>query len=490
MTQLASRTSSPTLDDRFLLVVAIGRGGHGRVYRAYDRVERREVAIKVVPRDPDDPTRPPSEGEFAAWIRLRHPNVVRAYELGYARTGPLPRGSAYLVLELVRGVPVHRALAPGRIPGAVLEEVARRALRALDHVHRASLVHRDLKPGNVLVTPSRRGCGRLKLTDFGLASQTGQASEPGRVSGSLPYLSPESILGEALDGRADLYGLGILLYFLASGRLPLSARAPEHWLRWHLDGPPVDLARAGTPASPRLSAVVSRLTSRDRDARYPTAAEALSALGPAGPPGPASASASLPAGERAALRFAIDAARRGERRALRCPARPGAERAVRHELQAATAALDVSLARIARQPAARYANLDRVVLRLLLERGRGVEALVARHHLHRGLPLSLLGGVPVWDRLDRDEGAARGPGTLPVVARGVAEFLLDASRRRALAVLVERSALSDPLAASVTDYLARAIAVSPGPREGAAGLLLVSPDVTCGRSRRPRTPST
>src|SRR5262245_8707639 len=122
MTQLASRTSSPTLDDRFLLVEAIGRGGHGRVYRAYDRVERREVAIKVVPRDPDDPSLPPIEGEFAAWIRLRHPNVVRAYELGYARTGPLPRGSVYLVLELVRGVPVHRALTPGQIPGAVLEE--------------------------------------------------------------------------------------------------------------------------------------------------------------------------------------------------------------------------------------------------------------------------------------------------------------------------------------------------------------------------------
>src|SRR5262249_29487425 len=161
-----------------------------------------------------------------------------AYEMGRAASGPFPRGTPYLVLELVRGAPVHRALRAGAEPTPVLEELARRLLRALGHVHAAGLVHRDMKPGNVLVGAVRRRLGRVKLTDFGLASESGKAGVPGRISGSLPYVAPEAILGFALDGRADLYALGVLLYYLAAGRMPLVTRAPDRWLRWHLSGPP------------------------------------------------------------------------------------------------------------------------------------------------------------------------------------------------------------------------------------------------------------
>jgi hypothetical protein len=460
--------ASPTLDARFLVFEALGRGAQGCVFRAYDRVSRREVALKVL--DPAFGAARPHDlaAEFAAWSRLKHPGVVRAYEMCRAFSGPLPPGTPYLVLELVRGRAAHRALPPGRVEDAVVEEFARRVLAALAHVHAAGLVHRDLKPGNVLVGGSGRPPGKVKLTDFGLASESGRAGTAGRISGSLPYVSPEAILGLPLDGRADLYGLGILVYLLAAGRMPAATRSPERLLTWHIDGPPADLRRVRASVAPRLAELVLRLTTRDRDARPPTAAEALSILGPAGLPRSRAASASLLPAERAMLRMAVDDARRGARRVLAVPARPGGAFAMRCEVEALGAALDLRVLRLTRPPGSREADLTRVVLRLLLERGPAVARLVERHGLHRGLPLALLGGTPLWDALER---GARRPG--PNLARGIGDFLLDAARRRTLVLAVERRALSDPLAAAVVAHLERAAAGPRRDRGGEGGLLLL-----------------
>ena len=116
---------------------------------------------------------------------------------------------------------------------------------------------------------------------------------------------------------------------------------------------------------------------------------------------------------------------------------------------------------------------------LLLERGSEVRALVERHGLARGLPLSLLGGVPVWDRLDHDDEGARRPSVLPIVARGVARFLLDAAARRTLVLIVDAGALSDPLAAEVVVRLRREIERASSRPPGPGGLVLVTPP--CGR---------
>jgi len=400
---------------------------------------------------------------------------VRAYELLRASSGPLPPGTPYLVLELVRGLPVHRALRAGAETPSVLEEVARRILRALDHVHRAGIVHRDLKPGNVLVGPSRRGLGRVKLTDFGLASESGRAGEPGHISGSIPYVAPETILGLAVDGRADLYGLGVLLFYLATGRLPLASRSPERWLRWHLEGPPAEPRDVRPDLPKRFAELVVRLTARARDARPATAAEALQLLGSAPARAGSDSTHDLPLGERARVRFALDDARAGALRELELPKAAVRARAARRELTTLAAALGLRCVTLERTAGARVSNLARVVLTLLLELGPDARALVEKYALHHGLPLALMAGVPVWDRLSHDEDRARRPAAVPIVARRVAAFFLDAARRHPLALVVHPSALSDPLAAAVVARLRRDLARSQPARSETGGLVLALP---------------
>jgi hypothetical protein len=475
MTVPSQLSASPTLDGRFVLVEALGCGGQGRVFRAYDRVIGRDVAIKALhDARATDPVHPLAL-EFAAWSRLRHPNVVRAHALMRASSGPLPPGTPYLVLELVRGLPVHRALRAGRVSPLVLEELARRVLRALLHIHEAGLVHRDLKPGNVLVGPSRRGLGRVKLTDFGLASERGRAGEPGHISGSIPYVAPETIVGLALDCRADLYGLGVLLFFLATGRLPLASKSPERWLRWHLAGPPAD-PRALRPDLPgRFAELVVRLTSRSREARPASAAEALQRLGSSPARAACETIHELPLGDRARVRFAVDDVRAGAVRELALPTSAVRARATRRELTTLAAAAAVTCVTLERTAGARGSNLARVVLALLLELGPVARALVEDHGLHRALPLALIDGVPLWDRLGHDENRARRPAAVRVVAARVAAFFFEAANHRPLALVLDRSALSDPLAAAVVARLRRMVARTQPPRFDSGGFLLALP---------------
>jgi hypothetical protein len=474
MTTSAQLTPSPALDGRFLFVETLGHGGQGRVFRAYDRVFRRDVAIKALHDAHGHDPVPPLAAEFAAWSRLRHPHVVRAYELQRATSGPLPPGTPYLVLELVHGLPVHRVLDAGEERPSILEELARRVLRALDHVHRAGIVHRDLKPGNVLVGSARRGLGRVKLTDFGLASESGRTGEPGRISGSIPYVAPETILGLAVDGRADLYGLGVLLFYLSAGQLPIVSKSPERWLRWHLDGPAADPRRIRPQLPARFAELVVRLTTRARDARPATANEALRMLGsPTAREGRPSTRDLGPA-ERARVRFALDRARLGRSCELRLPNHAVDAGAVRRELTTLGAALGLSCMRLERAVGGRVSNLARVVLTLLLAHGPDAWAVVERHRLHRGLPITLLSGVPVWDRIGRDEGRARRPGEVAATARGIAGFFCDAARRRPFVLVVDGSALGDPLVAAVVARLRRVVS-GARQRPETGGLVLALP---------------
>jgi hypothetical protein len=433
----------------------------------------------------------PLSTEYEAWSRLRHPNIVKAYELGRAERGPIEAGTPYLVLESFRGLPADRALEPGVVPPEELELVAHRVLDALAHVHRHGLVHRDLKPGNVLVGRTRRGPGRIKLTDFGLATESGRAGTPGCVSGSVAYVAPESLLGQPVDGRTDLYGLGILLFQLATGELPFESKDPSEMLRWHLEGPPADLRKLRSDHSDRFARFVRRLTDRDPGGRPSSAEDAVRLLGGSR----ASSRPQLPRftdrSGRTELRLAIDAARLGARRPFALPARPTARRSLIREARVLAQVHGLRFLHLRGGRRKGSSNLAQVVLRLLVDRGSGVRAMIAKHGLHRGLPLGLLGGLPVWDRLKATE---RGPddAELRATARGVVALVISSARLRTLVLAVEGAAAGDPLARLVVEALGREWDNRSDRSRG--GLLALLPGISAVAPRpdlpiRPRQPT-
>lgn len=471
---------NPVLDGRYLILERIGAGGMGEVFRAFDRAEERSVALKVLRAEVPSNLPESLAEEFRAWASLRHPFIVRAHEFRRAREGPFPLETPYLVLEYVRGLPVHRALAPGAVPPNRLEELARRLLAALSHVHASGLVHRDLKPGNVLVGRSSGALGRVKLTDFGLAAPAGIRREPGRFSGSLPYMAPESVLGVPLDGRADLYALGILLHFLAAGRLPFDARDPEGVVRWHLECGGADPRARGAAIPERLARFVVRLTARLPADRPASATAALEILG-----APRVAHASLPVavrGARAMARLAFDLVRGGTSRWLPLPLSRDGRRAVVRDAGVLAQLHGFSVQELRPSARAGSSNLDRLVLRTLLESEAAARAWARRLGGERRLSLHLLGGLPMWDRLrggapdlasDADDRRR--------VARAVAALWRRIAAERGLLLVVEPGALRDPVAAeAVSAFREELDRVRPG--AGAPRALVLAPP---GDLRRP-----
>ena len=463
---MGSPSTSPLQDQRFLLLETLGRGGMAEVYGAFDRVDQRMVALKVQTEDERAGPSHPFSAEFDAWSRLRHPNIVRAIELSHARTGPISAGTPYIVLEHVAGRPVNEALDPGNESPETLSGVAEQVLRGLSHVHASGLVHRDLKPSNVLVELEADRTGSVKLTDFGLATPAGTSEEAGTISGSLPYISPEGLLGLPMDGRADLYGLGILLYQLATGELPLPTTSAEEAVRWHLSGPPADPQRLRLRVPARLARFITRLTQRDRDLRPADAPSALAQLGAEPPVDVAPPVAGR--AERAKLRLAMDATRLGAWRTFQLL--PGAQGlALLREARSWSQVQDLTYHELTTDPAHGVGELNRLVLRLLLEQGSMATALIRRHALHDALPLGLLGGHPLVDR-SADLGARRG---VRQAAARIARFLGRCAARRALVLRIEGPDRNDSLVAGVVRLLAAGMPRPARPSPSGRGLLLL-----------------
>ncbi len=488
-----STPAAPLLDDRFLLLEEIGHGGTATVYRAFDRSERKLVAVKV----PEDRSGGETErawiDEFSAWRRLRHPNIIRALELRRTRRGPLPEGIPYLVLENFAGAPAHRALVPGDIDPSTLETFASHVLAALDHVHEAGLVHRDLKPGNLLVEESARGALRVKLTDFGLATESGHAGEPGMVSGSLPYIAPESLLGLQMDGRADLYSLGIVISFLASGRMPADTRDLKSLLRWHLAGPPWEGTEDASRLPARLRRFVGRLLERDRDLRPASAREALDLLQSNSEPRPRSRPLMRIArtAELATLRLALDAIRAGELRTFLLPPDPAASDALVEEAHTRSQLQGIGFYRLDAACGQGGWDLARLVLAIAEDRGSEGLALLKRHRVDRVLPISFLEGIPLLDRSHpRVEPGAAGL-LARLRARVAAAFLRDAARTAPLVLLVARRVLADD---ATRGAIARLVKSSPARGSSssarAGGLLILLGAGVLSRGSAHATPDT
>jgi serine/threonine-protein kinase len=279
-----------TLQGQFHLVEAIGSGAMGTVYRAWQSGMERAVAVKMLRADllADDELRRRFVREGRAAARLNHPNIVSVHVVGETEAG-VP----YLVMEHLGGDTLDQLLdAESRLPPERAVSIARQVACALSEAHAAGIVHRDLKPGNVVLL-ERRGAGELvKIFDFGIAKiadaalldgEVGRLTRDGAIFGTPHYIAPEQAQGAALDGRADLYSLGILLYRMLSGRLPFDGNAVAVLLA-HISRPPPDLAEEAPDVDPALAALVMRCLAKDPARRFASAEDFIEALdGVAGP---------------------------------------------------------------------------------------------------------------------------------------------------------------------------------------------------------------
>jgi ABC-type branched-subunit amino acid transport system substrate-binding protein/DNA-binding beta-propeller fold protein YncE len=248
----------------------VGRGGMGVVYRATDLSLERPVALKLIAPELADDERFRSrflrEPRLAA--SLDHPNVIPIYEAGEHD------GQLYLAMRFVEGSDLRTLLdAEGKLPSERALEILAQVAGALDSAHRRALVHRDVKPANVLLDRD----GHVYLSDFGITKQLGGAStDTGRVAGTLDYLAPEQIRGDPVDGRTDAYALGCVLYECVSGAPPFR-RATEAETMWaHMQEEPHPLK--GHAA---LDPVLRKALAKDREDRFKTCAELIEAAAPA-----------------------------------------------------------------------------------------------------------------------------------------------------------------------------------------------------------------
>ncbi|WP_433546617.1 protein kinase domain-containing protein [Streptomyces sp. CA-294286] len=270
---------------RYQLRDLLGEGGMASVYLAYDSALDRQVAIKTLHTElgREAAFRERFRREAQAVAKLSHPNIVSVFDTGedtvlYA--GSAAAGEApmpYIVMEYVEGDPLGSVLAAdiqrhGAMPADKALKITSDVLAALETSHEMGLVHRDIKPGNVMMT--KRGV--VKVMDFGIARamQSGVTSmtQTGMVVGTPQYLSPEQALGRGVDARSDLYSVGIMLFQLLTGRLPFEADSPLAIAYAHVQEEPVAPSSINRTIPPAVDALVARALKKNPNERFPSAA--------------------------------------------------------------------------------------------------------------------------------------------------------------------------------------------------------------------------
>jgi serine/threonine-protein kinase len=248
------------LAGRYRLVAPLGQGGAGEVWRAEDLELMRPVAVKVLRRLNGDPTDTADRfrTEARAAARLSHPNVVTTYDVGMAA------GQVFLVMELVAGRDLAQLLRSGGLPPVQqVADIARQAARALGAAHANGIVHRDVKPGNLLLAPD----GTLKITDFGIAQMAGAGQDVGAAGpvllGTAAYVSPEQVQGEPAIPASDWYSLGCVLYELLAGVPPFNAEDVESVLRQHIQAVPAPIQLRNPQVGDGLAGLVMRLLAKN-----------------------------------------------------------------------------------------------------------------------------------------------------------------------------------------------------------------------------------
>jgi serine/threonine-protein kinase len=226
---------------RYRIVALVGRGGMGEVYRADDLRLGQTVALKFLPetleRDPAARDRLLAEVRSARTVS--HPNVCRVYDAGEITGSGELRRRTFLTMEYIDGEDLASLLRRiGRLPAPKALDIARQLCAGLAAAHDKGVLHRDLKPANVMID----GRGQARITDFGLAVETGQDASPADYAGTVAYMAPERFSGKPATVQTDLYALGLVLYETYTGRAPFKATTVGEWQRAHSDSAPGTLA--------------------------------------------------------------------------------------------------------------------------------------------------------------------------------------------------------------------------------------------------------
>ncbi len=262
------RLSSTVLSGRYRLESKLGSGGMSTVYLALDEVLDRPVAIKLLHREISDQEDQLERfrREARAAARLSHPNLVSVIDAGE------DEGRPYIVFEYIEGRTLKRRIQDeGGLPVDEAVAYAIEIGRGLTAAHARKLVHRDVKPQNVLIDPD----GRAKVTDFGIARslESEGLTATGRVLGTTDYVAPEQAMGEDVDERSDVYSLGIVLYEMLTGDVPFRAETQVGVAMKHVNEPLPDVQSKRPEASAALAAVIDRATTKDPRDRYSSVAE-------------------------------------------------------------------------------------------------------------------------------------------------------------------------------------------------------------------------
>lgn len=265
---------------RYQVEKELGRGSMGMVYQAYDPQIDRRVALKVL--RPDLLT---SEGfaqrflkEARAIGRLSHPNIVVVHDVGS------DQGTIYIAMEFLTGEPFHEVMRNKEFSDKEIILLGSQVARVLDYAHQHGIVHRDIKPSNIILSPD----GQIKITDFGIAHiedpAAAQQTRAGEVLGTPAYMSPEQVLGNPVDGRSDVYSLGVILYELSTGVRPFRGENLAAIFMAVTQQTPLEPAEVKPTVSPELSGIIMKCLNKAPEERFQSGRELAAALEGVGQP--------------------------------------------------------------------------------------------------------------------------------------------------------------------------------------------------------------
>ena len=249
------------LDNRYEILEVIGQGGMAVVYKARCHLLNRNVAIKILRDDiaSDKEFRARFKKEAQAVAMLSHPNIVSVYDV--SRSADID----YIVMELIEGITLKQYMrTKGVLSCKESVHFAVQIARALNHAHAKGIVHRDIKPQNIMIALD----GSVKVMDFGIAYLETQAAEKGAAVGSVHYMSPEQAKGQAVDARSDIYSLGVVMYEMLTGRMPYTGETAQEVALQHVSSTPVKPHVLNPDISPELEAITVRAMSWDIRQRY------------------------------------------------------------------------------------------------------------------------------------------------------------------------------------------------------------------------------